>query len=144
MECGIRQREWKIVQSITAMRFCKSEHPAAQHNFSRRHQSSHNPPLHSASYWTLAVTNAARRGRNHHHLRMALRADTNECRRRVAHNMAKCIQITRVTSANMTHLTKISAVIRKQLPSDTIDPHFYGTHGLAVPRRSHGGKSIQI
>ena len=124
MECGIQQRERKIIESITAMRFCKSEHPAAQHNFSWRHQSSHNLPLHSASYWTVAVTNAARRGRNHHHLRTAPRADTNECCRRVAHDMAKCIQITRVTSANTTHLTKILAVNCKQLSSNIIDPPF--------------------
>jgi hypothetical protein len=124
MECGIQQREQKIVESITAMRFCKLEHPAAQHNFSWRHQSSHNPPLHSTSYWTVAVTNTARRGGNHHHLQMVPRADTIKCRRRVTHDMAKCIQITRVTSANMTHPTQILAVNHKQLPRNIIDPPF--------------------
>jgi hypothetical protein len=38
--------------------------------------------------------------------------------------MAKGIQISRVMSANMTHLTKILAVNRKQLSSDIIDPLF--------------------
>jgi hypothetical protein len=55
---------------------------------------------------------------------MVPRADTNQCCRCVTHNMAKCIQITRVTSANMTHSTKISAVNHKQLHSDIIDPLF--------------------
>jgi hypothetical protein len=47
-------------------------------------------------------------------------ADTNQCSRRVSYNMAKPIQISRVTSANMTHLTKISVVNHKQL-SNYID-----------------------
>jgi hypothetical protein len=39
--------------------------------------------------------------------------------------MAKSIQISRRTSANMTHhLTKISAVNHKQLSNDIIDPLF--------------------
>ena len=105
-----------------ALRFCKSEHPATQHDFSWRHQSSHNLPLYSASYWNVAVTNPARRGENDHHRQTAPRTDTNQCRRRVAHDMAKGIQISRVTSANMTHSTKILAVNRKQLSSDIIDP----------------------
>jgi hypothetical protein len=42
---------------------------------------------------------------------------TKQCHRcrRVAYGMAKSIQISRVMSANMTHLTKILAVNRKQL-----------------------------
>jgi hypothetical protein len=55
MECGILQRQQKIIKSITVLRFCKSEHLATQHNFSGHHQSSHNPPLYSASYWPVAV-----------------------------------------------------------------------------------------
>jgi hypothetical protein len=124
MECGIWQWQQKIVKSITALRFCKSEHPIAQHGFSRCHQSSHNPPLHSASYWNEAVMNPARRGENDHHQRTAPRTDTNQRRRRVAHDMTKGIQISRVMSANTTHLTKISAVNCKQLCSDIIDPLF--------------------
>jgi hypothetical protein len=67
MECGIWQQQQKIVKSITALRFCKLEHPATQHYFSGRHQSSHNLPLYSASCWTVVVTNLARRGENDHH-----------------------------------------------------------------------------
>jgi hypothetical protein len=102
MECGIRQWQRKIIKSITALQFCKSEHPAAQHGFSWCHQSSHNLPLCSASYWNEAVTNPARRGENDHHRRTAPRTDTNQRCRCVAHDMAKGIQISRVTSANMT------------------------------------------
>jgi hypothetical protein len=43
------------------------------------------------------------------------RTDTNQCCRHVAHDMAKGIQISRVTSANTTHSTMISAVNHKQL-----------------------------
>jgi hypothetical protein len=111
-------------QSITALRFCISEHPAAQHDFSWCHQSSHNLPLYSASYWNEAVTNPATRGENDHHRWTAPRTDTNQRRRRVAHDMAKGIQISRVTSANTTHSTKISAVNSKQLSSNIIDPLF--------------------
>jgi hypothetical protein len=50
--------------------------------------------------------------------------DTNQHHRHVAHDMAKGIQISRVTSANTTHSTKISAVNCKQLSSDIIDPLF--------------------
>jgi hypothetical protein len=71
MECGIWQQQWKVVKSITVLRYCKSEHPVTQHNFSGRHQSSHNPPLYSTSYWTLAVMNPVRRGENNHHVQMA-------------------------------------------------------------------------
>jgi hypothetical protein len=109
MECEIQQWQWKIVKSITALWFCKSEHPAAQHGFSWCHQSSHNLPLHSASYWNGAVTNPARRGEKNPNQQMAPRTDTNQCHRQVAHNMAKGIQISRVTSANTSHLTKILA-----------------------------------
>jgi hypothetical protein len=49
---------------------------------------------------------------------------TNVAGVRVAQDMAKGIQISRVMSANMTHSTKISAVNRKQLSSDIIDPLF--------------------
>ncbi len=108
-----------------AMQFCKSEHPAAQHDFSWCHQSSHNLPLYSTSYWNVAVTNPARRGENDHHRSRVPRTDTNQCRRCVAHNMVKGIQISRVTSANMTHLTKILAVTNcKPLSSNIIDPQF--------------------
>jgi hypothetical protein len=120
MECGIQQWQRKIVKSIMALRFCKSEHPAAQHDFSWHRQSSHNPPLYSASYWNVAVTNPARRGENDHHWRTAPRTDTNQCCRRVLHDMARGIQFSRVTSANTTHSTKILAVNRKQLSSDII------------------------
>jgi hypothetical protein len=145
MECGIRQWQQKIIKSITALPFCKLEHPAvAQHDFSWRHQSSHNPSLYSASYWNVAVTNPARRGENNHHWQMTPRTDTNQCHRHVTHDMAKGIQISRVTSANTTHSTKISAVNHKQLSSNIIDPIFYGTYGLAVSKQSHSGKRIQI
>jgi hypothetical protein len=107
-----------------ALPFCKLEHPVAQHDFSRHHQSSHNPSLYSASYWNVAVTNPARRGENDHHQRMTPRTDTNQHRRHVTHDMAKGIQISRVTSANTTHLTKISALNHKQFSSDIIDPFF--------------------
>jgi hypothetical protein len=40
-----------------------------QHYFSGPCQLSHNPPLYSASYWTVAVTNPARIGENDHHVR---------------------------------------------------------------------------
>ena len=53
---------------------------------------------------------------------MAARADTNQCCRHVAYDMAKSIQISRVTSANTTHSTKILAVNRKQLSNNIIDP----------------------
>ncbi len=99
MEFGIQQWQRKIVKSITVLRFCKSEHPAAQHDFSQHHQSSHNLPLYSASYWNVAVTNPARRGKNDHHWQTAPTTDTNQCHRHVAHNMAKGIQISRVMSA---------------------------------------------
>jgi hypothetical protein len=55
---------------------------------------------------------------------MAARADTNQCCRCVAYDMAKSIQISRVTSANTTHWTKILAVNCKQLSNDIIDPLF--------------------
>jgi hypothetical protein len=124
---GMWNSTWqqKIVKSITALRFCKSEHPAAQHDFSWCPQSSHNPPLYSASYWNVAVTNPARRGENDHHQRTAPRNDTNQHRRRVAHDMAKGIQISSVMSANTTYSTNISAVNRKQLSSNIIDPLFW-------------------
>jgi hypothetical protein len=124
MECGILQQQWKIIKSITALWFCKLEHLATQHNFSGHCQSSHNLPLYSASYWTVAVMNPARRGEKDHHQWTAPRTDTNPCRRRVAHDMAKGIQISRVTSANTTHSTKILAVSCKQLSSDIMDPLF--------------------
>jgi hypothetical protein len=63
---------------------------------------------------------------------------------RVADDMAKSIQIARVTSSNPIHSTKISAVNCKQLTNNIIDPLFYGTYGLALSRRSHSGQSIQI
>ncbi len=65
---------------------------------------------------------------------MAARADTNECHKCGAHDMTKCIQITRLTSANITHSTKILVVKCKQLSNDIIDPLFYGTYGSAVSR----------
>jgi hypothetical protein len=68
--------------------------------------------------------NPARRGEIDHHQQTAPRTDTNQCRRRVAHVIAKSIKISRVTSANMTHSTKILAVNRKQLSSNIIDPLF--------------------
>jgi hypothetical protein len=55
---------------------------------------------------------------------MATRADTNQCHRHVTYNMAISIQIARVMSANMTHLTKILVVNHKQLSNDIIDPLF--------------------
>jgi hypothetical protein len=72
------------------------------------------------------------------------RADTNQCCKHVAHDMAKCIQITRVMSANMTHLIKISVVNCKQLSNDIIEPLIFDTYGLAVSRWSHSGHSIQV
>jgi hypothetical protein len=144
MECGILQWQWKIIKSITVLRFCKSEHFPTQQKFSGHHQSSHNPPLYITSYWTAAVMNPARRGEKDHHHWTAPRTDTNQCRRHVAHDMAKGIQISRVTSANITHSTKISAVNRKQLSSDIIDPYFYDTYGSAVSRQSHSWQSNQI
>ena len=66
----------------------------------------------------------AKIGGKDHHQWMAARADTNQCHRRVTYDMAKSIQITRVTSANMTHLTKILVVNHKQLSNDIIDPLF--------------------
>ena len=86
----------------------------------------------------------AKIGKKDHHWWMAARGDTNQCCRRVAYNMAKSIQITRVTSAHLTHLTKISVVNHKQLSNDVIHPLFYGTYGSAVSRQSHSGQSIQI
>jgi hypothetical protein len=147
MECGIWQWQWTIVKSIMALRFCKSEHPTTQHNFSGHHQSSHNLPLYSASYWTVAVMNPARRGENDHHRQMAPRTDTNQCRRHVAHDMAKSIQIARVTSANTTHSTKILAVNCKQLSGNKNRPTIFMVPMgcLAVSRRSqHSGQRIQI
>jgi hypothetical protein len=55
---------------------------------------------------------------------MSPRTDINECRRLVAYDVAKSIQNSRVTSVNMTHLTKISAVNCKQLSNDITDPVF--------------------
>jgi hypothetical protein len=49
--------------------------------------------------------------------------DTNQCHRHIPYDMAKSIQISRVTSANTTHSTKISAVNHrycKQLSNDVI------------------------
>ncbi len=55
---------------------------------------------------------------------MAPRTDTNQYHRHVTYNMAKSIQISRVTSANMTHLTKILGVNCKHLSNNIIDPLF--------------------
>jgi hypothetical protein len=52
------------------------------------------------------------------------RTVTNQCHRHVTHDMAKSIQIYRVTLANLTHWTKILAVNCKQLSKDIIDPLF--------------------
>jgi hypothetical protein len=63
-------------------------------------------------------------GGKDHHQWMAVRADTNLCCRHVTYDMAKSIQISRVTSANTTHSTKILAASHKQLSNDIIDPLF--------------------
>jgi hypothetical protein len=75
------------------------------------------------SYGNTAVTNPARRGKNHHHVPMAPRANIDQCYRHVAHGMAKCIHIAS-GSANMTYLTKILVVNHKQLSNNIIDPLF--------------------
>jgi hypothetical protein len=76
---------------------------------------------------------------------MVARADTNQCHRRVAYDMAQSIQVTRVMSANMTHLTKILAVNHKQLSNDIIDPLFLWYLWVCSSSRwSHSGQSIQI
>ncbi len=68
----------------------------------------------------------AKIGGKDHHQWMAARADTNQCSCRcVTHNMAKSIQITRVTSANMTHSTKFLAVNHKQLSNNNIIHHLF-------------------
>jgi hypothetical protein len=46
---------------------------------------------------------------------------TNVTGSHIAYDMAKSLQITRVTSANMTHSTKILAINHKQLSSDITD-----------------------
>jgi hypothetical protein len=109
MECGILQWQQKIIKSITVLRFCKLEHLATQHNFSGHHQSSHNLLLYSASYWPVAVKNPARRGENDHHRQTAPMTDTNQHCRCVADDMTKCIQISRVMYADVTHSTKVKA-----------------------------------
>jgi hypothetical protein len=60
MECGIQQQELQIVKSIMALRFCKSKHPAAQHDFSWRRHSPNNQPLYSASHQTVSTVNKHR------------------------------------------------------------------------------------
>jgi hypothetical protein len=77
-----------------------------------------------------------KRWKEHHHQTVP-RTDTNQCRRRVTHDMAKGIQISKVMSANKTHSTKILAVNCKQLSSDIIDPpqfhiHVFLSFGLSV------------
>jgi hypothetical protein len=61
MEFGISQQEWQIIKSITVLRFCKLEHPAAQHNFSWRRHSPNNQPLHSASHQTITTVNKCKK-----------------------------------------------------------------------------------
>ncbi len=140
MECGIRQQELQIIKSIMALRFCKSEHPAAQPDFSWRCHSPNNQPLHSTSHQTWKGPSLTSGGKSWH--QPTLQACCRWC---VADDMAKSIQIARVTSSNPTHSAKISAVNCKQLSNNIIDPLlFYGTYGLALSRRSHSGQSIQI
>jgi hypothetical protein len=54
-ECGIPQQELQIIKSIMALWFCKSEHPAAQLDFSHCGHSPKNQPLHSTSHWTIST-----------------------------------------------------------------------------------------
>jgi hypothetical protein len=57
--------------------------------------------------------------------------------------MAKDIQISRVTSANTTHLTKILAVNCKQLSSEIIDPLFlWYLHVGSVKAEPHQGREF--
>jgi hypothetical protein len=70
MECGIQQQELQIIKSIMVLQFCKSEHPAAQHDFLWHCHSPNNQPLHSASYQTVSTI-------DDHHQRMTPRTDTN-------------------------------------------------------------------
>jgi hypothetical protein len=121
MEFDTARRQ--IVESaIMALWFCKSEHPAAQHYFSWCRHSPNNQPPHSASLGTVTTVDKSKK--------QAVEMTTIYKRRQeltptnVADDMAKCIQITRVMSANTTHLTKILVVNRKQLSSNIIDPLF--------------------
>jgi hypothetical protein len=105
--------------------FHKSEHPAAQYYFSWCYHSpniSHFtvPPIRP---WQLSIK--AKNDEKDHHIQTVPRTDTNLCHRHVTYNMAKSIQISRVTSsANMNHLTRVSAVNHKQLSNDIIYPKF--------------------
>jgi hypothetical protein len=47
---------------IMDLRFCKLEHPAAQHNFSWCHHSRNNKPPHSASHGTVTTLNKSKKG----------------------------------------------------------------------------------
>ncbi len=82
----------------------------------------------------------AKIGRKDHHWQMAARADTNQGCRHAAYDMAKSIQISRVASANMTHLTKILVVNHKQLSNNIIDPLFLWY--LWVSSQCQGGARV--
>jgi hypothetical protein len=140
MECRILQQQWKIVKSIMALRFCKSEHLATQHNSSGHHQSSHNPPLYSASYWTVAVTNPARRDEKQWPPSMNGIKDWHQpmsqacCTRHGQRHTNLQSDISKYYPLDQDFASQ--SVNRKQLSSDIIDPYFYGTNGSAVSRQA--------
>jgi hypothetical protein len=107
-----------------------SEHPDAQHYFSWCRHSPNIQPLHSTSHWTVMTVNKRKKWRKWPPYTNGTKdwlPDTNQCHRHVPYDMAKSIQISRVTSANTMHSTKISAVncrYCKQLSNDVIDPLF--------------------
>jgi hypothetical protein len=127
--------------------FCKSEHLATQHDFSWCHQSSHNLPLYSTFYWTVTVTNLARRGEKDHHQQTAApRTDINQHCSGVAneqHGQRHTNLQSDVIKSNPLD-QDLGSQSQTALQQHYRTPHFYGTYGLAVSRKSHSGQSIQI
>jgi hypothetical protein len=115
MECGIQQQQPKIIKSITALWFCKSEHPASYTILFLRAPSIFTQ---SATLQCLLLDCSSNKSSKKRQKWLPWLYEqchkltpTNVAGVRIAHdNMAKGIQIARVMSANMTHLTKILAV----------------------------------
>jgi hypothetical protein len=126
MECGIWQWEQQTIKSITALRFCKSEHPAAgaQHNFSRHPHSPNNQPLHSPSHQTISNVDKHKNwlkgppsmnGNKSRHQPMS-----QACHIRHGQILTNC----QSDVSKYDLLTKISVVNHKQLSNDIMDPLF--------------------
>ena len=110
--------------STARMADCQVHQPqcCSSANQNTKHSSNNHftgPPI-----WPYQMSINANIGGKDHHQGMAAKTDSNQCHRCVTDNMAKLIQISRMTSANITHSTKILAVHHKPLSNDIIDPLF--------------------